>query len=29
MDHQLQKLFDFGLEAQGFFAAGGGHAYLP
>jgi hypothetical protein len=26
MDHQLQQLFDFGLEAQGFF--GGGHAFI-
>ncbi|MBZ0067240.1 MAG: hypothetical protein K8F26_00340, partial [Thiobacillus sp.] len=28
MDHQLQQLFDFGLEAQCFFG-GGGHAYSP
>jgi hypothetical protein len=26
MDHQLQQLFDFGLEAEGFF--GGGHAFI-
>jgi hypothetical protein len=27
MDHQLQQLFDFGLEAEGFFG-GGGHAFI-
>jgi hypothetical protein len=27
MDHQLQQLFDFGLEAEGFFG-GGGHALI-
>jgi hypothetical protein len=29
MDHQLQELFDFGLEAQGFFSGGGHCVYLP